>query len=279
MISELNQTDFYKCKNLINQQGQIEVKAVVEGINPGRIFVDNIYSPDAGLVWLGNNDGFLFIGNESNEEFNSQINHFIDTMIQAEAEKVGLKWFEAMGNHQKWDVVIEKLFAHRKLESWNQKVYTLQKENFYAEDEPVIGQEFEVIKIDEELYYSNTLHNIDLLHSKILEYWSSTEQFFRLGTGYCIKNPNNIISICFSGFVIDDVHAVDIETLKAYGGNKLAQKLAHVFARDCLENDFTPYWDCMEDNNPSIAVAEKIGFTNIFNYKGYYFPLDRMKHI
>lgn len=52
---------------------------------------------------------------------------------------------------------------------------------------------------------------------------------------------------------------------------KLAQKLAHCFVQECLKNDLIPYWDCMEENKPSIAIAENIGLTNVLNYKGYYF--------
>lgn len=69
MISELNKTDFYKCNRLVNEKGQLEIKAVIAGLNPGRIFVDNIYSPNSGLIWLGNNDGFFFIGSAENEKF------------------------------------------------------------------------------------------------------------------------------------------------------------------------------------------------------------------
>lgn len=64
MIVELNRQHFHKCKSLINPQGQLEVKAVVDGINPGRIFVNRLDTPASGLVWLGNNDGFIFIGDE-----------------------------------------------------------------------------------------------------------------------------------------------------------------------------------------------------------------------
>lgn len=64
MITELKQNEFYRCKELLNEEGQLEVKAVVEGVNPGRIFVDSIDSPHSALVWLGNNDGFFLIGNE-----------------------------------------------------------------------------------------------------------------------------------------------------------------------------------------------------------------------
>ncbi|WP_438941256.1 GNAT family N-acetyltransferase [Lysinibacillus xylanilyticus] len=36
-------------------------------------------------------------------------------------------------------------------------------------------------------------------------------------------------------------HCIDIETLEAHRGNKLAQKLAHYFVKDCLGQDSTPY--------------------------------------
>ncbi|MEC5425844.1 GNAT family N-acetyltransferase [Virgibacillus sp. C22-A2] len=276
MISELNKNDFYRCKNLLNQQGQLEVMAVIEGVNPGRIFVDSIASPNSGLVWLGNNDGFIFIGNEENEVFNNQINSFIDTVIIPDAKKVGLNWFEGIGNHPKWNKVIEKKFEHRKLGSWKQKVYKLQKGDYKAKNEPAIEQDYAVVKISKTLYENNkgSINNIEFFHSKILEFWSSPDRFFNKGTGYCIVYNNNIISVCFSGFVVGNVHCIDIETLEAYRGKKLAQKIAHIFVKDCLDNGMVPYWDCMESNKPSIAVAENIGFTNIFNYVGYDFQFD-----
>lgn len=276
MISELNKNDFYRCNSLINQQGQIEVKAVIEGINPGRIFVDNITSPSSGLVWLGNNDGFFFIGNEENEVFTNEINNFIDAVIKPDAKKVGLNWFEGMGNQPRWNKVIEKVFEHRKLESWNQRVYTLQKENYQANYEATLEQGYIVRNINKTLYenISNDINNIEFLHSQILKSWSSPDEFFNKGIGYCIVYDNNIISVCFSVFVVENVHSVAIETLEAYRRKKLAQRIANRFVKDCLETDRLPYWDCMEDNEPSIAIAKNIGFTNLFNYVGYYFPFD-----
>ncbi|MGE8205526.1 GNAT family N-acetyltransferase [Heyndrickxia sp. NPDC080065] len=274
MISELNKSDFYKCNGLVNEKGHMEVKAVIEGVNPGRIFVDNLVSPNSGLIWLGNNDGFFFIGKEDNEGFNSEINNFIDKVIVPEAKKVGLNWFEGIGNHQKWNKIIEKIFEHRKLGSWNQRVYML--ENYNGSDEPMIEQGYSVLKISKTLYKNNenSLINIDFLHSKVSEFWSSADLFFNDGIGYCIVHNNKIVCICFSGFAAGNVHCIDIETLEDYRGKKLAQKVAHRFVKDCLENDKVPYWDCMEVNKPSIAVAENIGFTNVFNYVGYDFPFE-----
>ncbi|WP_436866777.1 GNAT family N-acetyltransferase [Bacillus fungorum] len=276
MISELNKSDFYKCKGLVNEKGHLEVKAVIEGVNPSRIFVDNISSPNSGLIWLGNNDGFFFIGNAENEKFNNEINDFIDKVIEPEAKKVGLNCFEGIGNHPKWNEIIEKIFKHRKLSSWNQRVYTLKKGDYKYKLKPKIEQGYTVLKISKTLYENkkNSFKNIEFLQSKILEFWSSHDIFFNEGIGYCIVYDNTIVGVCFSGFVVDNIHCIDIETIEDHRGGKLAQKMAHSFVIDCLENDIIPYWDCMELNKPSVAVAENTGFTNAFNYVGYYFPFE-----
>lgn len=275
MIFELSKNDFYKCSSLINERGQLEVKAVIAGVNPGRIFVDNETSPNSGLIWLGNNDGFFFIGNAENEEFNKEMNHLINNVIKPEAKKVGLNCFEGIGNHSKWNKTIERIFQHRNLKSWNQRVYTLRKEDYEENHESKIEQGYVVLKMNKALYKSNnTFKNIDFLQSKILEFWSSPDHFFNEGIGYCIVYDDLIVSVCFSGFVFENIHCIDIETIEGHQGKKLAQKITHSFVKDCLENNITPYWDCMELNKPSVAVVENVGFINVCNYVGYYFLFD-----
>ncbi|EJR90417.1 MULTISPECIES: GNAT family N-acetyltransferase [Bacillus cereus group] len=276
MICELSKDDFYRCNRLVNEQGQLEVRAVIAGVNPGRIFVDNVSSPNSGLIWLGNNDGFFFIGDAENEEFNKEMNRFINNVIIPRARKAGLDCFEGIGNHSKWNKTIERIFQHRNLKSWNQRVYTLRKKDYENHHEPEIEQEYTVLKMSKALYENsnNTFKNIDFLQSKILEFWSSSDRFFNEGIGYCIVYDDVIVSVCFSGFVFENIHCIDIETIEGYQGRKLAQKIAHSFVKDCLENDIIPYWDCMELNKPSVAVVENVGFTNVFNYVGYYFLFE-----
>lgn len=272
MICELSKEDFHKCKSIINGAGQLEVKAIVEGINPGRIFVDHLISPTTGLVWLGNNDGFVFIGNEHNDAFNYEINGFLDLVIAPEARKVGLEWFEGLGNHQGWDTVIEKLFTSRNLKSWNQKVYTLSKTT-YKEKSYSMEKGYTVTKISSELLKDSSIKNMDFLRLKVSEFWTSSESFLNTGKGYCVLFNNMIVSICLSGFVVENIHCIAIETFKGHRGRKLGQVVAYYFVKDCLENGNIPYWDCMEENWPSVAIAENLGFENVFDYKGYYFKL------
>ncbi|WP_066187563.1 GNAT family N-acetyltransferase [Gracilibacillus timonensis] len=276
MITEWNKADFHKCRKLLHEQSHLEAMAVVEKINPGRIFVDDVDHPASGVIWLGNNDGFIFFGSEQNEGFNHPLNQFIDHVIIPEAKKVGLKEFEAIGNHQKWNETIERIFAHRKLGSWNQRVYSLPQDSDITSNKPAIEQGYQMVSITEKLLKNtdNAVTNIEFLQAKITEFWSSTEDFLRNGMGYGMAYQRELVSVCFSGFVAGNIHCIDIETLEAHQGKKLAQILAHCFVEECLENNKLPYWDCMEMNKASVAVAEHIGLRNVWNYVGYDFSLE-----
>ncbi len=273
MITELVQHDFYKCLPLLNEEGQLEAKAIVIGVNPGRIFVDDVVSPNSGLIWLGNNDGFIFIGDECNKRFNEEINFFIDTVILPEAKKVELHWFEVIGNHEGWNDTIKRLFKHRNLASWNQKVYTLEKQRYNRESEPLLPNGYIVQKINQSFYNDKSINNLPFLHETIDEFWTSTEQFFSKGVAYGIVYNNELVGLCFSGFVVENIHCVGIETMPEHQGKKLAQIMAHHYAKYCFENNQVLYWDCMEGNKPSVAVAENLGFCNTFNYIGYEFAI------
>ncbi|OCA87932.1 acetyltransferase [Bacillus sp. FJAT-27225] len=269
MITELQQHNFDKCQPLLNPAGQLEAKAVVSGINPGRIFVDNPDNPESGLIWLGNNDGFIFIGNEKNDQFNSHLHSFLTDTIIPGARKAGLEWFEGMGNHPGWNQTIETVFENRKLGTWEQLVYKIDK---LPETAISLPGGYKIEPINNALYNSDNIKNIDFLHSKIRSFWPTPQQFFKNGLGYCIIHNNDIVSICFTGFVHENVHCVDIETAKTHRGKKLAQILAAIYAKECLERGGTAYWDCMKSNKPSVAVAEQTGFKLCFTYTGYEFP-------
>jgi len=271
MLIELTKPQFEKCKSIINEQGQLEVKAIVYGVNPGRIFVDNKEQPTSGIVWLGDNDGFLFIGDENNEVFNSALNSFIDTFIKIEANKVGLHYFEAIGNHAGWNETIEKVFSNRSLKTWNQKVYLSQ--NTTPLTAPKMQERYTVVKITEELLQSKDISNVEFLQNKIKESWQSVQTFLNQGIGYCILFKNEIVSVCISRFVVEKQHAIAIETLKEHQWKKLGEQVAVAYVNACLESGLQVYWDCMEDNIPSVKLAEKLGLQNTYNYKGYYFAI------
>ena len=69
MITELNQLEFDKVKHLTDSCRNIEVRAVVSGLNPGRIYVDDATNITAALIWIQGHSGFQLIGDAKSIPF------------------------------------------------------------------------------------------------------------------------------------------------------------------------------------------------------------------
>ncbi|MDQ0170661.1 hypothetical protein [Paenibacillus tundrae] len=84
MITELQRQDFDKVQHIINTCSTLEVRAVVSGYNPGRIYVDDISNITAALVWIQGQSGFQLIGDPQSEPFMKELPAFMTTHIEPE---------------------------------------------------------------------------------------------------------------------------------------------------------------------------------------------------
>ncbi|WP_158736312.1 GNAT family N-acetyltransferase [Alteribacillus sp. YIM 98480] len=271
MICELEPDAFDRCIPLLEPDSHVEAKAVVEGVNSGRIFVNNSLSPEAGMVWLGNNDGFFFIGNEGQADFNNEIVKYVEEVIKPEMVEKELFYFEMMGNHSGWHSTVQKLFIHRSLTSCTQHVFIL-KPNDYVPKNTAVRPPYKIKKITKAFYEEErNIINISYLDRKIQESWSSKEDFFKKGLGYCIVCEDEIVGICHTNFAADKRQCIAIEISEAHQNQGLAKTIGHYYVKDCFRQGFLPYWDCMDSNKSSQAVADHLGFTHQFSYPSYAF--------
>jgi len=272
LLFELKPSHFSRCENITNPHGHLEVRAIIGGNNPGRVFVDDEENPASGLVWLGNHDGFFFIGDEENYEFNRKVSGFIDRVIAPQAQELGLEWFECFGNHHGWEDQIEKIFSGREMQTWNQKVLTFPKGNSFSPGPAAPAEGFSIIRLGPE-NFTPEISNYPFWLKRICEFWGELDRFFALGFGYGILRNKEMVGICFSGFARGDMHGIDIETLPSFQGRKFAQIMARSFVGECGERGLMPYWDCMEGNKASEVIARKIGLVESFSYRGFEFAL------
>ncbi|WLR44357.1 GNAT family N-acetyltransferase [Bacillus carboniphilus] len=108
-----------------------------------------------------------------------------------------------MVHHENWNQTFEKVFHHREIGSCNQRVYTIKNRDDFKSEEPMIDEEYEVVIITSELIDKNP--NTPFLRNTINEYWTSIEQFLEKGIGFCVVYKKQIVSVCFSGFVFNDI--------------------------------------------------------------------------
>ncbi len=64
-----------------------------------------------------------------------------------------------------------------------------------------------------------------------------------------------------------------IQTEEVHRKKGLAYAMAIEFIKDCLRNELTPQWDCVESNTSSYRMAMKLGFEKINENTVYWFDI------
>lgn len=258
---ELQQEDFYKVTPLLNG-GHLhpEILSIIEGNNPGWIFVDQSTQPRSALVWSKGIEGFYLIGDHTNQAFINTLDGFIASSIVPRMRELGLDRFEVSGHHKKWDLNV--IFSSRNLHQFEQMVFKLFHKPPVSETK---GLKIINLRLDE--WENQGLINLEFVKEHINLFWSTKDVFSQKGYGFAAVEGLEIIGLGYSSFVTEDTHAIGIETLLHYQNKGVGTHLATLLVEDILANGFTPYWDCSSDNEASKKLAQRLGFQQVHQYK------------
>ncbi|TFB18476.1 GNAT family N-acetyltransferase [Filobacillus milosensis] len=273
-MHELKLEDFNTINHLLDTDYHFpEIRAVVEGNQPGWVFVDRIEEPHTAMIFVGEANGFMFVG-EIIDEFLQGLNPFIEEVIKPRLLEDGINYFECSGSSPKWNQALKnELIKNWYVKEWECLLFEFKEAQFDLEKSLSHKQ---VRKVNEALLEDRAIENRDWLLEVIKPYWRSMNDFYDKGIGYVVIDDNQIVSVCHSCYVAGDVYKVDIVTLKDYRKKGYARLVAQAYIADCLANDKVPYWDCMIENVASHKLAESLGFEveDVANYYDFYFKQD-----
>ncbi|MEC0201810.1 GNAT family N-acetyltransferase [Paenibacillus lautus] len=271
MITKLNKSEFYKIRHITDKCKNIEVRAVVSGNNPGGVYVDHSTEPTAALIWIKGQKGFQIVGDSQSISFLTGLEEYMRKHIEPKLQKQNINCVEIGLDPDPWDRAIQNIFKTRGISSDTQHVFTLR-----GKPQPIEfqNQEVNIQRIDRDLLESRRWENHSFLEKKILRFWDSTDSFLEQGFGYFVEDNNNVVSLCFSAFIVDKKHAIDIETLEEYKRRNYGAAVARAFVQECLQKGIHPYWDCSPENTGSIRLAEKVGMSPDFDYQISWYGLS-----
>jgi len=273
MIYELKQSQFSKVSHLLKSKLiNLEIKSVVEGYNPGWVFVDNIEEPKTAMVWSRGIKGFYFVGDANNLDFNNNIDLYIDKEITPRGKELEYESFEFSGTSKEWDENLKTVFKNRNIHMSKQFVYKHNIVESISFNNLELEEDYILKEINEDLL-ENKQYNLEFVKSAIYEWWDSIDDFIKNGVGFCILHKDAAVCSCVTSFMTDDSMESHIQTQEAHGKKGLATKAVAEFIKYCRENQYKPYWDCMEKNYGSRALAEKFGYNKEFEYFLYEFKL------
>jgi GNAT superfamily N-acetyltransferase len=249
-----------------------EALAVIEGNNPGWVFADDPYAPTAALVWAQGAEGFYLIGDPNSAAFIGGLGVFCDRVLEPRLRAIGMRWCEISGD-EGWDPVIERAFRTRGLKTSRQRVYALETSHAPAPGGSGVIDRPGIVELAAASVQDLAASNREFLSRKLDHFWASPDAFYAAGIGYLYLHQGTIVSLCFSGFVSGDTHAIDVQTEATYRRRGFAEAAGRAFVARGIERRLRLHWDCMDENEASQRLAERLGFALSHEYTLYSYGL------
>jgi RimJ/RimL family protein N-acetyltransferase len=279
MIHELNKTDYPKVQTLFNElQWNLITKAVIDGNNPGRIYIDNVEKPKAAFMCTV--EGYYLAGNTDNDAFNKSLNKLIfeklfagDTIRKDETDI-------AIGFHpDTWKNKMPTIFKGRTPLTTARRHYTCTelKEKQW---ENHIPQGFQTQRATEDLLQTPQLEIPEHVTDWMKTNWGTISNFMKNGFGFCTLHDKQVVSWSIADCKSGNACEIGIHTHEDYRRQGLATLTAAAAVDYALSNGFTQVgWHCDEYNQGSIGVAEKVGFKLERKYIQYYACANEAHHL
>ena len=269
MIQELEKARYESVRALYREwRFNNRVNSLIEGYNPGKIYVDNTETPHTAIAWV--KDMFYLAGDETNQDFNEALDEWIGKVIFPQAQRVGLTYFAVQSYPlEKWESIIKNVLQHRDLRINNEWKYTFNQEKFTKIQWKDIPTGISIDRIDEKLLADP--HGAVILNRQIIPSCGLVSRFTKDGVGFCVRRGKTIISSCYSVYVTGKVHEIGIDTFDpAHRNCGFAALAARAYIDYCNAHGLTPLWTADEINAPSNALARKLGFEKIGEHPDYY---------
>lgn len=262
-MSRLKAEEFSKVSPLFNGVKYYAPVAysVIEGNQPGAIFVDNNVNPTVALVC--GQSGFCYLaGNQDNERFNQSL----PTLL---FEEVGLRDIDLCLFPEAWGEKLDGILGDRVRKEY---IRTFKfRPNLFSKNldwQSKIPSDCHISRIDEELFEQIANH----FNAGIRHLWPNRNLFLSKGLGYALIYRDEIASICWTAFVGAGACDISLMTDARYEGRGYASLTAAALIDNWVRKGYTPTWHCNPQNEPSNAIARKMGFFEHEDFPMYESP-------
>ncbi len=235
--------------------------AIAQGCSPGRIFVDTVETPRLALAWSAVGY-YLLAGDPAVGHDFTEASRVLTEIFVPASQAGGENGFILVPSHEGWKEHLPHLLPGREVIEIYRRPF-----HFDAAQFALLGDWRERIPAGFHLQVMDAA-----LAEKLgtLSTWSSLSAFLENGLGVVLLEGDQIASTCTSVFASRDLMEIDMHTQEPYRRRGLAVLTASAFIEECLRRGRQPNWECFWDNEPSTALALKLGFTAEPDYPVYY---------
>jgi RimJ/RimL family protein N-acetyltransferase len=235
--------------------------AICEGINPGRVFVDQRENPQTAFIWspVGY---YMLAGEPAQARDLPDISRVLTEIFVPPSQATGETGFFLFTSTEAWKEHLHTLLPGREILEIYRRPFTFDPAQFAARGDwrAHIPQGFHLHPIDAAL-----AEQVGVLAS-----WASINDFLANGIGFALLDGENISSVCKSAFTSRERVEIEVHTAENYQRRGFAILTASALIEECLRRGKQPNWECFWKNEPSSALAGKLGFTALQDYPVYF---------
>ncbi len=237
----------YKIEHLFNDIKFYMGKSVLDGLM-GEAYTDNLENPTIAYLLVRQ---YCFINGDSKSELAKQVLKTIP------------KTCKRIIANSSWNDIIESTYNDFE----KSKRYSLKKEkNIFNKQQlkefsEILNKEYEIKKIDADIYKLIKAHDEDPKHMKI------TDDYKNKGIGVCCFRDDEIVGICSSNIIYNDGIEINIRVKEGYKHKGIGTAMASKLILMCLEKGIYPSWDAA--NLTSLELAKKLGYNYDSEYTIY----------
>lgn len=231
------------------------INAVIEGNATGRIFVDTPVDPESAYVLTKAGFSYL-VGSPKNFDFNLALKDLLNDQIFAKIKKTGDPTLIFYPLVDGWEAPLKEILSGHEVYDIFRKQFAFHPEKFPGLDQQVPAG-FGLQPIDKNL--------LDKFGASMFP-WESPQAFLEHGFGFWLLKDEQIACECSSVFVGGAAVEIHIRTDDNFHRQGLGTIAASAFIAECLKRGLHPNWECWWDNEPSVTLAQKLGFEAISNH-------------
>ncbi len=235
--------------------------AICEGINPGRVFVDRREDPGLAMIW--STVGYYILAGEPSESVDlAEVSRTLTDIFVPASRADGESGFILIPSPEAWKEYLPSLLPGRAPIEIYRRPFNFDAAHFAARADwrAHVSPGFRLQTLDAVL-----AEKVGVLVS-----WASVDDFLANGLGFALLDGNEIASACFSVLVSRQRVEIEVFTTENYRRRGLATLTASALIEACLQRSKQPNWECFWENEPSIALAGKLGFSSRPDYPVYY---------
>lgn len=241
--------------------------AVIHGLQPGSIYVDDLDSPQAGLINVWGN--WCFLAGEPHEGFITDLNAalFDRSVIDSEAPFLLFTIDEAV-----WGEHLAAVFHPRHPIPMLRRHYTAKRITY--DWRASIPNGYQITPMSLELLERPELP--DEVRETLERWQSSTHPDFR-DCGFVAVYDEKIAAWATVDGVTNGAGDVGLVTQETHRRKGLAAATSAAAMEQALANGTKVlHWTCAENNLGSIRTAEKLGLTLQRSYRLFFFEYDEL---